>query len=136
LNYFDVQSNMSLFLWEAKDGMNISVRDIALRIIESSDGYYQEDLLLLIPEDLLGKKLSDDNLLEVSEEIDKRVGYVKHNEMAKMLGLGEKWFEISAERKAWKKVVNSELNSLPSDQEAKRREVAFCFNLAATIVHQ
>jgi len=103
----------------------INVETVAKGIVETNASYYSEELLDIIPEQLRKLVVNDDSAATLMREID-RVRFQKEREMAVMLGCG---------RTRLARVLNSSLNSLPQEQEQKRKEIKFLLNVAATIIH-
>jgi hypothetical protein len=82
------------------------VRDVAKLIVDISPFYYSEELLGLIPEDLLDKALVDDNLCDISIEID-QIRFQKQNELLNMSDIDILLFGSEIPESAWKKLVSS-----------------------------
>lgn len=113
-----------------------TVRKIAESVIRSNRRHYSNDLLSLVPEDLMAIRLSTETHAQVSAEIDSRALLPKQDEMAKLLGLSNDWYKTPAEREQWDQVISSDLGSLPPEQETKRREIKFLSSLSATVMRQ
>ncbi len=106
------------------------VLTVAREVIKANRGYYSQDLLKLIPVEILNKRLTDRTVFEVSETID-AIRFKKEGEFAKKLGLSG--FEKNDEKK--KKLadaINHPLDNFPDEA----REIRFLSNVAATVLHQ
>ena len=102
-----------------------TVREIAMMLIERNPGYYGEDLLDLVPEELLAAELKDGNLHTIGILVDK----LRFEKEAEFPGREE-----DPERLA--ELLNSPIGELSRDQEAKRREIRFLNNLVGAIINQ
>lgn len=106
-----------------------TVKEIAEWIIEINTPYYAEDLLKLIPEELLNKRLTDENLGETMRQVD-AIRFKKKDELKSKIKSDE-MAEILVG------VITNYPNAiLPIELEIKMRKIKFLFNVAATIIHQ
>lgn len=111
-----------------------TVREIAERIVKINSPYYTKDLLGLVPEELLNKKLTDENFDEIIRQVD-AIRLVKTNE------LRSKIKTIKADKEVIETILEvilnySNLSTLPEDFDKRGKEIKFLFNVAATIGHQ
>lgn len=110
------------------------VREIALHVIKINSHYYSEDLMSLIPTELLNVDLTDENLHETGTKID-GIRFQKEAEFARIVDLPYVG-AIEEEEKKLSELLNSDIGSLSDEEENKRREIRFLSNLAQTIIHQ
>lgn len=106
-----------------------TVKEIAEWIIEINTPYYAEDLLKLIPEELLNKRLTDENLDETMRQVD-AIRFKKEDELKSKIKTDEMTKILVGI------IINYPNEILPKELEMKRREIKFIFNVAATIIHQ
>jgi hypothetical protein len=132
--------------WEEGSGchkvtfkVKLTVRRIAERIIEKNASYYPPSLLQVFPKELLNTELNYEDLNELGAIIDE-IRFQKEKELAAILQLPPLRLgniaDDTDEMKKLRKVINSPIGSLPEEQENKRKEIKFLFNVAATIIHQ
>lgn len=110
------------------------VRRFALEVIKVNPSCYSEDLMDLIPPELLELDLTDGNLHETGIKIDE-IRFQKEAEFAHMVALPYKE-ATKRQMKELAKMINSDIGSLSKKQEAKKREIKFLSNLAQIIIHQ
>jgi|GEM_PF-4421779 len=103
-----------------------TVRQVAKGIISCNQQRYSNDLLAVIPDDVLDITLDDDILLQVGSQLDD-IRFEKKTTLSEMTGTSGD---------ALVAVLNSQLGTLPDDQEKVRVEINFLFNVAATVIHQ
>jgi hypothetical protein len=96
--------------------LNITVRNVARDVIKANAEYYSDDLLQLIPKEILGTELTDNNLHETGLKID----------------------NIRRDMQRLRKAINEEKG--PSEfnpsQKQKIKEIKFLSKVAQTIIHQ
>ena len=100
--------------------------EVAEQVIRSNSHYYRNELLRLIPGELLNTEFDSENVLELGNQLDE-LRSKKENELSAMLRLSDP--------RGLAKAINSPLNTLPTEQEQKRREIKFLLNVAATLAH-
>ena len=116
--------------------LDITVKDLTIRIIGENLDLYGQEFLALVPEEILNTKLSDENLIPTSELIDDKLLFPKNNQMAVLLGLPENWVDSPEQKQKWSEAVNDTDIELTSEQEKAKREINFLFTLALTVAHQ
>jgi hypothetical protein len=115
--------------------LGISVRVIAKQIVKINEPYYTDELIKLIPDNILDVMLSGDNLHQTSITIDEKLIFPKQHEFATMLGIDSSPLN-NADKEIIYNALNAKINSLPDPQEQSKREIKFLFNVSATILHQ
>jgi hypothetical protein len=109
------------------------------RIVDINQPYYSEELLGLIPGELLDKALADDNLQGTSIEID-QLRFQKQNELLNLRGIATSpnseipesvWQEL-------RDIINNKerFDELSPEQQRKVKEIKFLSNVALTVLHQ
>jgi hypothetical protein len=116
--------------------LGIDVRFLAERIIEDNPNLYNQEFLVLIPEEILNTKLSDENLIPTSELIDDKLLFPKSDQMAALLGLPENWVELPEQKNKLIEAVNNPSTEIAPEQEKVGKEIRFLFTLAVTVAHQ
>lgn len=115
--------------------LDITVRDLAKRIIGGNPDRYGQEFPTLIPEEILVIKLNDENLFSTSELIDDKSGFPKQDEMAKLLGLPENWVDLTEQKQKWVEAFSSPDKFTPEQKKVKR-EMDFLSILSATVANQ
>lgn len=98
--------------------------EVADHVLRSNGDYYTEDLMSLIPDNLLDTEFTTNNTQRLSDNLDK-LRFKKEEELTAML----------SEKETLSEVLNSPLNTLIRKKERKRKEVKFLFNVASTLLH-
>ncbi len=110
------------------------VREVALHVVEINSHYYSDELIDLVPSELLNINLTDENLHETGIKIDK-IRFQKEAEFAFMVSLSYEGATEEQKRKL-SVMLNNDVGALSEKEEIKRREIRFLSNLAQTIIHQ
>lgn len=110
------------------------VRKLALHLIQINSHYYSDELIDLVPSELLDVDLTDENLHKTGIEIDK-IRFRKEAEFARMVNLPYKG-ATKEQKRQLSVMLNSDVGALSDEEEEKRREIRFLSNLAQTVIHQ
>jgi len=114
--------------------LDITARNIAKDVIKANPNDYSNDLLQLIPKEILDTELTDDNLHEMGLKIDE-IRFKKEDELALFLGLGDT-AKNTKTRDFLTDIMNRKLDRLPDRQRKIVRKIKFLSNVAQTIIHQ
>lgn len=124
-----------LRLWNIHKEVNLGkVRGVALHVVDINSHYYSHELIDLVPSELSGVNLTDENLHEIGIKIDE-IRFQKEAEFACMVDLPYEGATEEQKRKL-SVMLNSDIGALSDEEEAKRREIRFLSNLAQTVIHQ
>ncbi len=125
-----------LRLWKVHKKTKLgTVKEVALHVIKINAPYYSEDLIVLIPPELLKVGLTNETLHEIGVKIDE-IRFQKEREFALMAGFISYGEGDKEQLDRLAEMINSDIGSLSEEQEAKKREIKFLSNLAQTIIHQ
>ncbi|MFH1423742.1 MAG: hypothetical protein ABIG29_02200 [Candidatus Nealsonbacteria bacterium] len=110
------------------------VGQVALRVVEANEGYYDIGLLKIIPEEILGLDLTDENLHSTGLMIDE-LRFQKEAELAGSLGFDYRKM-TPKQRERLSALINCDIKNPIEGQEKMVWEINFLFNVAATVSHQ
>lgn len=113
-----------------KGKMLKKVGEIARMIAKDNYPFYTEDMVQLVTQAILEKRLTNENLLETMKQID-YIRFEKEQELAIMSGVKMNDQELFDTIKD-----ESRFDKLAPTQQRKVKEIKFLFNVAATVVHQ
>jgi hypothetical protein len=115
--------------------LNITVRNVVRDVINANAEYYSDALLQLIPKEILGTDLADENLHRIGLKID-NIRFKKEDELAIMFQIVK---PNEKDMKKLEEVINGTdkmAGELNSSQKEKIKEIKFLSNIAQTIIHQ
>jgi len=111
--------------------LDITARNVAKDIINANAEYYSDALLQLIPKEILGTELANDNLYEIGRKIDE-IRFRKEKELSALFqGITD-----GKEKQKLEEIINGDGKGLNKRQLNKIRQIKFLNNLAQAIIHQ
>lgn len=114
-----------------------TVRDVAELVSKNSFGFYSKDLFSLIPDELLDRELTEDNLGQTADEIDE-IRFQKERKLSDLLGFSAP-SDSEIPRSTWDKLsvaINEAISEdLSPEQFQCIKEVRFLSNVAQAVLH-
>jgi hypothetical protein len=109
------------------------IREVAERVVASYMPYYSPEFLQAIPDELLERDLTFDNITEA----ERQIGLVRFEKEWELIGGREGRTRMPGYLKEWIKQTISdpdETETLPADQQQKVKEILFLYALADTVI--